>query len=1015
MALSEQHLEVVFNQGADESQEDYIVEAPLTALVDYEFRKDRGVRKRFGWAPKGDLDVGLGAAALVPNGTQLGILSRNTLTGVGAAGIDADGSPRVQHTARVTSERFANIVDSADLQDCDVAYCTDGRVCVAATRYDGTAYSVVIAVFDTNGGLLHREVVASARRARVLAQGTGRFNIFYTSTAGNVISVRSIIGDPANGGTQSSTLGIVTNHATYKAYDVCNGLTTTCYLVFNDSTGSLNVALFSAAVAVQVSFDTAIATADFPSITFHPTNSRVYLAYGNRGTTGGKLLTVNSTPNAIVDGPTTVVAGTTVIRTAIAPMLDGGVNNPMIALFQDQTGSTTNVYAQYATAALGSLAAVELYQAQFNTAPFGLACGQFDTAAGPDRPYAAISPQPLGAIAALDVIPTSMLGMLAVGGQGTALGGGTGLTYTPRSFGPVVPLITDAAGAPVADGNVSRIPAGAGTTRYTAIPYIFDEADGTEHLAILVLKLDTFPPPAPVVTLGRNTFVGGGVLRFYDGQRFGELTPPWAPDSVAPTTVGAGSNPAAGVYNYCAYVEWTDGNGEVHRGPVTNSGALTHAGGSVDVVIRNHVPSLLDPTSTAQKWVIRLYRTLDAGASFYFIRQKEISAADSSVTLTDGSSDITASGHELLYTVGGILQAEAPPALKSLAVHRNRLWGISAEDPHDIWASKTKEAAIAVEFSSTLVRRVEATTDPRALASLDDKLIVFTGSDAYAILGDGPDATGVDSGSASWAPAEIVAPGVGATGGQAALTTPIGIIVHTPSGFKLLGRDLAAQDIGGALLDSAPGTTTVLRAVHFPNRQQAWFLLANSKIIVFDYARGKLRWCRFSMKNGTELPLDIANVNGTPYVLTDASSLYSMSTTAYDDDGVFVAASLTTGWIRPDGVLGEVQFRKVHLMGNRDTHSGVSCNIASQGGEPQAYIIPTILQSVVWTGTELAIQTPAHVSHRLKYQRAHALRFILLQVAGNAVDSSGFEPFGVGIEYGARRKASKTPASSLPG
>ncbi|HEX2550474.1 MAG TPA: hypothetical protein VHK64_02690, partial [Nocardioidaceae bacterium] len=571
MALQTQHLEVAFNSGADESQEDYVTSSPLSVLTDFEYRKDAGLRKRYGWQPKGDLDVGLGVASLVSNGSQLGVLGRNTLTGVGASGIDADGSPRVQHTARITSERFANLVDSADLQDADTAYCTDGRVCVVATRYDGSAYSVVIAVFDTAGALLHRETVTAARRARVVAQGASRFNVYYTSTSSNVINVRSIIGDPTQGGTQSSTLSLVSNHATYKAYDVVAGAGSNAYLAYNEvTTGHLRVALISAACAVSANFDTAITACDYPSIAYHPTTTHVHLAYANRGSTGGYALTLNSTPSSILHGPTAVVAGTTVIRTAIAPLLDA-TDSPFLALFQDLTGLTRNVYAVSVTDTHGATATTPHYQVDLATAPFGLACGQFDTAAGSDRPYVGLRSATIGTAAAAAVIPTCLLGMLSVGGYGTSLGGGTGLTYSPRSFGPVVPLVTDAAAFLVSDATCSRIPAGSGSVRYTAVPYIFDESDGTEHLAVLVVRLNTSPSPEPAVTFGRSTYVAGGALRFFDGQRLGELTPPWIPDYVVPATAGAGLNPAAGTYAYVAYAEWVDGNGEVHRGPVSGT------------------------------------------------------------------------------------------------------------------------------------------------------------------------------------------------------------------------------------------------------------------------------------------------------------------------------------------------------------------------------------------------------------------------------------------------------------
>jgi hypothetical protein len=190
--------------------------------------------------------------------------------------------------------------------------------------------------------------------------------------------------------------------------------------------------------------------------------------------------------------------------------------------------------------------------------------------------------------------------------------------------------------------------------------------------------------------------------------------------------------------------------------------------------------------------------------------------------------------------------------------------------------------------------------------------------------------------------------------------------------------------------------------------------MSNGKVIVFDYARAHLRWSRFTVKNGSETPVDIAVLGDTPYVLTSGGKLYYMGTSAVDDDGTFVTASLTTGWMRPAGSLGEARFRILHLYGNRDTHSGVTETITTQGGEPQA-AAPTS-QAVTWTGTEMSKGgTPAHVRHRIKYQRGYAIRLTLTQVAGDAVDSGGFEPLMVGFEYGTHNRVGKTAATSNPG
>lgn len=398
--------------------------------------------------------------------------------------------------------------------------------------------------------------------------------------------------------------------------------------------------------------------------------------------------------------------------------------------------------------------------------------------------------------------------------------------------------------------------------------------------------------------LGTGLYVAGACPMHYDGRQWSEQGFHVGPELITTLAAGGGSM-TDGTYKYVSWYEWTDAQGEVHRGP-TSFGTTVTLSGTTQVTLT--LPTL----RVTQKPNVRicvarskngdsaqLFRvtsldptTSGAAANGYVANDTTVD----SVSFVDRFSDATLATQEPLYTNGGILSNDPIELGSVIAVGNNRLFATDASDPLIVRYSKELVQGFGVEFAPELFQPVDPFGgDITAVAVLDDKVVVFKATSIFAFNGDGPLASG-DTSLGGFSAAQLITSDVGCEVAKSIAVTPDGLVFKSAKGIYRLGRDLQVQYVGAPV--EAYNSQTVVRATTMPDRSQIVFLTDSGKTLLFDFLFGQ--WSTFTNHAG----LDACVVGGTyHYLRTDGERVYRETIGSYSDDGTRITLLVETAWI----------------------------------------------------------------------------------------------------------------------
>jgi hypothetical protein len=1024
--------------GQNEASNAEVDPGPVMALINGEYDHDDDIVKRRGFQSLGSVPGGMLAHQLVSAGDFGGVLTHNALIGIsGAVGVDPVKRSRLAHGMQAHVGGVFTHGGNQSASYGSVALSTR-HLCIATAFGADTE----VLIIERALGNVHKRVRLTTAAFAQVVQLSGLFLVYYGTGGGAVTCTvinaddNTIAGYP--GDSVSAPAFIFSTDATYTQFCAVPDSSGGVLFAYKANGGGLTVATSTDGINFAASFTDTITDCESFAVIRNTLSNKVHVAYGRTAAGGGdaRLVTYAADFSLRLLGPTNVLDLSDTSRFQPGIMQPAHTHRLYITGNTPRTGSFSS--AAYATC-LDDHTSVStttlLYDYYWLSAPFGIIAGvdgAFNAGTATERCYGLLM-----LARNLDSVqrqsndtPTAWLVMLGPNISDDALdfASGSDPKYGDGYAGGVVPvaaLVTDGGTTLPANSGWNGVhvplidpmrgplmlPARDGQANYLSTPVIQShDAGSAEHLAnalVSVTPAYADSLPSPRVTIDGTSYVGGGALLHYDGSAVLEQTPYHPPVSIGSVGVGGGSNPPAGTYSYCGVLVYEDADGDVHRSAPSAAFSKVSAGGQLTTTWRGVLATLSLPADT-KPLALEVYRTKDAGATFYLQSINTI-VPGTDTTVVDTTSDVALELSRILYTNGGVLAAEPAPASTALAAHQDRLWLIDARDRRLLHYSKVREQGVDYEFNAALVVRVESQREPVALASMDDKLLIFTSRDCYAVTGQGPDATGVGG---TFIP-ELCARGVGATGRHAALGTPIGTIVHTQGGFRLLGRDLSVQDIGKLLTDSAPGTVSVRASVYFPARQQAWFLLSNQYIAVFDHRRDGLRCSLFALASGlNSAALDLVDIGGAPHLLSYNSGdgkhyVYRQHETKSDDAGQFVPLAVQTGWFRIGGDTGlqDGRFRVLHVYGafpeasGSAGYSGLTVGVEVQGEQRSL----GTSESATFSKSNLNITNPSHVRMRLKRQRGYAARVTLAQVqdSGSGVDSRGYSPFGIEWEWAA--------------
>lgn len=354
---------------------------------------------------------------------------------------------------------------------------------------------------------------------------------------------------------------------------------------------------------------------------------------------------------------------------------------------------------------------------------------------------------------------------------------------------------------------------------------------------------------------------------------------------------------------------------------MTNNASSTGAAGTVGVTsidsVSVNVPTLRLTYKTENPVKIVLYRWSVAQQNYYqttsiFVPTLNDTDVDSvNIIVFEGDSEIL--GNSLLYTTGGVLENIAPPAISSLSLFKSRLFAISSEDG-TLWYSKIVLPATPVEMSDLQTIYVAPTigvqtsTGPaRALAPMDDKLVIAKDQALYYLVGNGPDATGANS---DYSEPVFITSSVGCDNQSSFVMTPAGLMfqANNAKGIWLLGRDLSSQYIGAPVEDF--NAAAVSSALSIPSTNQVRFTLSSGATLMYDYYYGQ--WGEFVNVPGVSSCI----YEGLHTYINSYGQAYQETPGFYVDGSEPVVISFRTGWINLAGVQGFQRAYWLYLLGS---------------------------------------------------------------------------------------------------
>jgi hypothetical protein len=281
----------------------------------------------------------------------------------------------------------------------------------------------------------------------------------------------------------------------------------------------------------------------------------------------------------------------------------------------------------------------------------------------------------------------------------------------------------------------------------------------------------------------------------------------------------------------------------------------------------------------------------------------------------DNSSDDQIQSNAALYTTGGVLDNAPIAPCTFLHSHRGRLWAILDTGQLRYSQPWILEQQLTVNFADDLFVDVpQDGGNPVALATVDDKLIVFCSSGIYYLAGDGPSPTG----QGDFVSIQPVMTDTGCIAASSVLATPEGVWYQSAKGMYFLDRNLQVS-FRGDNIQSLTSGVTCSGGVLMPDRQELRFFFSavlgsatpvSDYALVFNYHHNV--WSKFTGWAGNAATL----WQGALTFVDSLGNVRQEQSDSYLDNGAYVRALLQSGWVgKSNGLQGWLRIPKAALLG----------------------------------------------------------------------------------------------------
>lgn len=580
---------------------------------------------------------------------------------------------------------------------------------------------------------------------------------------------------------------------------------------------------------------------------------------------------------------------------------------------------------------------------------------------------------------------------------------------------------------------------GGGVFRWAALEQAALASNGIATATGVTSLTVTFDDPEHsyvYAELGSALHFTGGLVQMYDGVDIVEHGFNLYPEGVTKTQSNTGGHlgllDQASTYAFTVCYEWIDHQNNIHRSRPSPVVEASFASGTTTGSVTLTVPYLQLTDKVGDRPVqLVVYRTTANGTILY--RASSLTAP--TVNVVNGASttatippppgtpnDISMSDADL--SVRPLLYCQflsqqpyevendpAPPA-KLVQLHRNRVWVVDSTNQLQLWYSKECGINAPVEFNSGFVKQIDPRGGPiTALATIDDKLLVFKQSHVFFIVGQGPLSTGQNN---DFSDAILITTDVGCIEPRSVVGTPVGIMFQTRKGIYLIDRALQVQYIGAPV--EAFNNDTITSATLVARTNQVRFTLGSGKTLVFDYFVGQ--WGTFTNQFG----YDSLIWQTLPVLLRRDGVVLNETPGVYTDNGTPIVLKITTSWLTFAGVQGFQRVRRALVLGAWksahdlqvdvcvDFNDAIVQSSLVQPTAPTTYGSTTPYGEGVYGGEFQLYQWRIDLAR----QKCQAVKFVIQDVPA-VTAGEGCSLSSLGFEVGAKVGLAKVPASRTAG
>ena len=508
--------------------------------------------------------------------------------------------------------------------------------------------------------------------------------------------------------------------------------------------------------------------------------------------------------------------------------------------------------------------------------------------------------------------------------------------------------------------------------------------------------------------MANNLHIGGGFLWMYDGA-----TPVEHGFHVYPEGLSAAGTGTTGHnYQWVSVYEWMDNKGNTHRSapsPVVSASYTAAITSSVGADITVPTLRLTAKQNTRSPVQVTLYRTLDNGNVFYKVTSSYNDTTVDTLKLNDVQPDSTIQGNNVLYTVGGEVENIAPNAVVNSSVYANRIILLDASNRLRLWYSKQVIPGVPVEFSDLFTINVDPRGGPAtAVATLDDKLIVFKENSIFYITGQGPTPSGDQN---DFSSGYLISTDGGCIDARSIVLTPDGLMFKSRKGIYLLDRSLSTKYIGAEV--EAFNSLDITSAILIPNTTQIRFTLSDGTALVYDYLFQQ--WSTFTNIAATDA---CVFQNQYTYVRADGKVLQE-TPGVFADDGATIQLKLSTSWLSFAQLQGYQRAYGMWILGeylgNHHLYADISYDFVDIIAQTDDIDAKTLLNvgaygedSPYGAGTPYGGENPLYMwGINFKRQKCSAVKITLydVQPSPNEGLSLSVLSFDVGAKKGLNRLA----------